>query len=319
MFEVLEVQGLATVQDLGRRGWRRFGVPTSGPMDAFAFQAANLLVGNSMNAAALEIGSGEITLRPAEDCVIATAGAGYSLGIYNWEFPLWDSCFVRAGWTIRLRKTGHGMWVYLAVAGGIEIKSVLDSASTYLRGRFGGLDGRLLQEGDRLPLGAAKRPLAELAAQTLIKEARPVYSEVPVVNVIPGPQIERFDKKSRETFFSETYGVSLSSDRMGYRLEGPPLYSTQEAELTSEGIVPGAVQVPADGQPIVMMADCATAGGYPKIAAVTSADMPLLAQCMPGRDHIRFRQTTIEAAQERYRASMQKLESGVSQLEDQDW
>jgi antagonist of KipI len=318
MLEVLEVQALATLQDLGRRGWRRFGVPTSGPMDAFAFQAANLLVGNSINTAAIEIGLGEIALRASQDCVIATAGAGYSLEISNWEFPLWDSCFVRAGWTIRLRKTGPGMWVYLAAAGGFEIKAVLDSASTYVRGGFGGLDGRLLQAGDRLPLGVAKRPLAELAAQTIIKEARPVYSEMPVVNVIPGPQLDRFDKKNIETFFSESYGISLSSDRMGYRLEGPPLSFTQEAELTSEGIMWGAVQVPADGQPIVMMADCATAGGYAKIAAVTSADMPLLAQCRPGTDRATFRQTTIEAAQEQYRASMQRLKSGIRHLEDED-
>jgi antagonist of KipI len=319
MFEVLEVQGLASMQDLGRRGWRRFGVPSSGPMDAFAFQAANLLVGNPVNTTAVEIGSSEMSLRATQDCVIAAAGAGYSLAVYHWEFPLWDSCFVRAGWTIRMRKTGSGMWAYVAVAGGFEIKAILDSSSTYLRGRFGGMDGRLLQAGDHLPIGTPKRSLGELAGHTLTKEARPDYSEMPVVDVLPGPQIDRFDEKSKATFFSVPYQVSLSSDRMGYRLEGPALNSTPGAELTSEGLVPGAVQVPADGQPIVMMADCATTGGYPNIGAVSSADLARLAQCMPGKDHVRFRQTTIEAAQQQYRARMQKLRSGIMESEEPEW
>jgi len=311
MFEILNVSGLATIQDLGRTGWRRFGVPTSGPMDAFAFRAANLLVGNSMNAAALEIGLGEIELRATQDCVIAAAGAGYSLSVYVWDFPLWDSCFVRAGWKIRLRKKGFGTWAYLTISGGFDVPEILDSRSTYLRGNFGGLDGRLLQAGDLLRSGEPSRSCDEMSARTLSEGARPAYSENPTVDVILGPQKDRFNEKNIQTFLSSSYKVSPSSDRMGYRFEGARLNHIGGADLTSEGMTMGAVQVPADGQPIVMMADCATAGGYPKIASVISADLPLLAQCTPGKDNIRFREITVEAAQEKYRVLMEKMKNGI--------
>jgi len=311
MFEVLDVSGLATIQDEGRTGWRRFGVPTSGPMDAFAFRAANLLVGNPSGAAALEIGAGEIELRATQDCVIAAAGAGYSLSIFTWTFPLWDSCFVRAGWTVSFRKNGFGMWAYLSVAGGFDVPEVIGSRSTYLRGNFGGLDGRLLQVGDVLQIGKPSHSLMELSARTLIEDARPNYSESPTVDVILGPQKNRFDEKNIQTFLSSSYKVSHSSDRMGYRFDGPRLKHIGGADLTSEGMTMGAVQVPADGQPIVMMADCATAGGYPKIASVVSADLPLLAQCTPGKDSVHFRETTVKAAQEKFRALMEKMKNGI--------
>ncbi len=311
MLEVLDVSGFATIQDLGRAGFRRFGVPASGPMDRFAFQAANLLVGNSLDAAAIEIGAGEIQLTATQDCVIAAAGAGFSLSVYVWDFPLWDSCFVRAGWKIRLKKSGAGMWGYLAVAGGFDAPKILGSQSTYLRGNFGGLGGRLLQAGDFLRSGKPSRPLTELSARSLAEEARLDYSENPIVDVILGPQKNRFDEKSIQMFLNETYKIGHSSDRMGYRLEGPRLKHVGGADITSEGMMAGAIQIPAGGQPIVMMADCATAGGYPKIASVITAELPLLAQCAPGKDSVRFRETTVEAAQENYRALMQKMKSGI--------
>ncbi len=280
-------------------------------MDAFAFQAANLLVGNSFDATAIEIGGGEIELRAHQDCAIAAAGAGYSLSVYIWEFPLWDSCFVRAGWTIRLKKNGFGMWAYLAVAGGFDVTPILDSRSTYLRGRFGGLDGRLLQSGDPLKVGTVKLPLMDLSARTLIEDAQPAYDESPTVEVILGPQKEYFTDGSIETFLSSSYRISTTSDRMGYRLEGAPLTHLGGADLISEGMNIGSIQVPADGQPIVMMADCATTGGYPKLASVIRADLPLLAQGAPGKDSVRFRETTVEAAQEKYRVMMEKMKNGV--------
>ena len=311
MLEVINASGLATIQDLGRRGWRRFGVPLSGPMDAFAFQAANLLAGNSLDAAAIEIGGGEIELRSNQDCVITAAGAGYSLSVYIWEFPLWNSCFVRAGWTIRLKKNRVGMWAYLAVAGGFDIMPVLDSRSTYLRGHFGGLDGRLLQSGDQLKVGTVKLSLMDLAARTLIEDARPAYCKSPKVEVVLGPQNESFTDDSIETFLSSSYRVSTTSDRMGYRLEGTPLTHLRGADLISEGMNIGLIQVPADGQPIVMMADCATTGGYPKIASVIRADLPLLAQCTPGKDSVQFKEITVEAAQEKYCAMIEKMKNGI--------
>lgn len=309
--EVIDVSGLATIQDSGRKGWRRFGVPTSGPMDIFAFRAANALAGNPSNFAVVEIGLGDITFRALQDCIIAVTGTGYNLAIYLWEFPLWSSFFVHSGWTIRFNKMDNGIWAYLAIAGGVQTQPVLGSRSTYLRGVFGGLEGRQLQVGDRIPTGRPLYALDGLAARTLPIEARPSYSDHPVIDVVMGPQTKYFSNESIQTFLSSDYSVSLTSDRMGYRLEGPPLTQRGKTELISEGMTFGAIQVPASGQPIVMMADCPTTGGYPKIAAVTSADLPLLAQCVPNKPRISFQETTIAKAQKKYRMLMSKLKSSI--------
>jgi len=308
--EVVELSGLATIQDSGRTGWRKFGVPSSGPMDAFAFHAANMLAGNTSNGAAIEIGLGDITLRALRDCVVSVTGVDYSLSIYVWEFPLWSSYYVRAGWTIRLNKLDYGMWAYLAIAGGFQTHLVLDSVSTNLRGHFGGLDGRQLQTGDVLRSRTPSRLLNELAARTLPESARPVYSDNPIVDVIMGPQEKYFTDDSIATFMSQEYTVSNTSDRMGYRLEGATLKHRRKAELISEGMTMGAIQIPSNGQPIVMMADSPTTGGYPKIGTVASADLPLLAQCVPGKSKIRFRETTVAKAQKKYR----ELISGLGRI-----
>src|ERR671923_2666648 len=140
--EVIDVSGLATVQDSGRKGWRQFGVPTSGPMDIFAFHAANILVGNPIESAVIEVGLGDVAFQALRDCVVAVTGRGYKLSIYVWEFSLWSSFFVRAGWKIRLSKIDGGLWAYLALSGGIQSQPSLGSRSTYLRGAFGGFEGR---------------------------------------------------------------------------------------------------------------------------------------------------------------------------------
>jgi len=313
--EVVEADGLATVQDLGRAKWMRFGVPHSGPMDGFAFRAANALAGNPADSAALEIGAGDIVLRATQDCVIAVTGAGFRLSVYIWDFHLWDSIFVRQGWMIRLTKTAGGTWAYLAACGGIQTEPVLGSRATYLRGRLGGLDGRRLQPGDLLQTASSAGSLEHLAGRTLAPHRRPIYSAAPVVEVIPGPQIDRFTGASMETFLASEYAVSFLSDRMGYRLEGAQLTHQGSPDLLSEGMAPGAVQVPAGGQPIVMMADSPTTGGYPKIAAVVSADLHLLAQCPPGSGRVRFRETTVESAQKRFRAQMEGLKNGIIDAE----
>ena len=311
--EVLDVNGLATVQDSGRTGWRKFGMPVSGPMDTFAFHAANQLAGNTLHQAAIEIGLGDITFRALHDCVIAVAGFGYGLSVYIWDFPLWSSYYVRAGWTVRLNKLDSGMWTYLAISGGVQTQPVLDSRSTYLRGHFGGLEGRQLQIGNVIKSGNPERPLTDLAARTLPKDARPLYIDNTVVDVIPGPQSKYFTDESIATFMSQEYMVSNTSDRMGYRLEGAPLMQCNKTELISEGMTMGAIQIPSNGQPIVMMADSPTAGGYPKIGTVVSADLPLLAQCVPGKSKIRFREMTVARAQKKYRALMSGLERIVEE------
>ncbi len=309
MLELLEVGGLGTIQDGGRLGWRRFGVPLAGPMDCFAFDAANLLVGNDSSAAALEIGAGDLALRAQYDCLIAVTGVGYQVSVNIWTFPMWSSYFVRSGWVIRLTKRGFGMWAYLALAGGFDVPPVLGSRSTYLRGRFGGIEGRSVQPGDLLRGTAPRRPLMELAGRTVVPHAQPAYGPSPTLEVIPGPQYDDFRADDASTFFSSAYTISASSDRMGYRLGGPALRGG--SDLTSEGMAIGSIQVPAGGQPIVMMADCATTGGYPKIACVTRASMPLLAQCTPGQDELRFRRTTVNAAQAAYRGMMEALQHGI--------
>jgi antagonist of KipI len=305
--KLIDVSGLVTIQDSGRKGWRQFGVPTSGPLDAFAHSAANTLVSNLTDCAAFEIGLGDVTFQATQDCVIAVTGGGYKLSIYVWEFPLWSSFFVRAGWKISLSKTGNGMWAYLAVAGGIQTQPMLGSHSTYLRGALGGLKGSQLQSGDVVNIGYLSHSPYELAARTFPEEARPAYTQNPTLDVIMGPQTDYFTDESIEIFLSNEYSVSLTSDRMGYRLEGPALTHRNKTELISEGMIFGAIQVPSNGQPIVMMADCPTTGGYPKIGTVASADLPLLAQCIPNKSKIRFRETTVAKAQKRYRALINGL------------
>jgi antagonist of KipI len=311
--QIIEVNGLATLQDSGRAGWRKFGVPISGAMDAFAFRAANSLAGNDPYSTAVEIGLGDIAFRALHDCVVSVAGVGFGLSIYIWDFPLWSSYYVRGGWTIRLTKLDSGMWAYLAISGGVRTPPVLGSASTYLRGPFGGLDGRQLQAGDVLRSGIPSRPLNELAARTLPESARPLYGDSPTLDVIMGPQEKYFTEESTAKFISQEYTVSSTSDRMGYRLEGPALVHRNKVELISEGMTMGAIQVPSSGQPIVMMADSPTTGGYPKIGTVASADLPLLVQCVPGKSKIRFRKTTVAKAQKKYRELTHGLEKVVEE------
>ncbi len=204
---------------------------------------------------------------------------------------------MRAGWHVHVKKKSGGNWAYLAAAGGFEVDPILGSRSTYLRGGL----GKAIQVGDLLQIGKPEGELDELAARTLPVEKYLVYSQSPVIEVIPGPQKERFTDKGFQTFLNSEYTLSPSFDRMGYRLEGDPITHLAGADLISEGMTMGSVQVPANGQPIVMMADGPTTGGYPKIANVVRADLPLLAQCEVGVSKIRFKETTVEKAQEKYR------------------
>lgn len=310
MLEILEAGGLLTLQDSGRRDWQKFGVPVSGPMDWFAFRAANALVGNDVNAAAMEIGFGEVTLRAHRDCVLAVAGAGFAASCYVWTFPLWNSFYVRSGWIVRVMKQEDGNWAYLAVAGGIEMEPMLGSRSTYP-----GL-GENLQVGDFLKTGRPSQPLNDLAARAFPAAKRPAYGQTPLIEAIPGPQSDWCTQEGLDAFCSCSYSVSTSSNRMGYRLEGLPVTRSHGAELLSEGMVAGSIQIPANGQPIVMMADSPTTGGYPKIANVVRADLPVLAQVAPRTGQIRFKLTTVEAAQSHYRRMLQNIDDGIEKIDD---
>lgn len=294
MLKVIDSSGLISFQDLGRKGFQSFGVPVSGAMDWFAHQVANELVGNSKNATTLEIGLGEITLQALRDTTLAVTGAGYEIQNYVWTFPLWTSFYVRAGWHVQIKKIRGGNWAYLAMAGGFDVPQVLGSASTYIRGGL----GNAIQAGDILQGGKPSAELTKLAARDFPVEKYMTYSQTPTIDVIAGPQRERFDN----TFFENEYTLSKSFDRMGYRLEGKEIKLNDTSELISEGMTMGSIQITNQGQPIVMMADSPTTGGYPKIANVIWADLPLLAQCEAGNSKIRFQEVNLEEAQEKYKS-----------------
>jgi biotin-dependent carboxylase-like uncharacterized protein len=280
-------------------------------MDPFALRAANLLVGNPPEAAALEITLVGPTLRATEPVLIAVTGADLALRVNGWDLPPWMAVYVRQGWLIEFGGRRVGCRAYLAVAGGIGVPPVLGSRSTCLSGGFGGYEGRALRAGDVLLIGQVSFHLPSLAGRSFPAGLLPPCGDTPEVHVVLGPQDDYFTAEGVATFLGAEYRVGSLSDRMGYRLQGPPILHRGATGIISDGVPLGAVQVPADGQPIVMMADRQTTGGYPKIATVISADVPLLAQCMPGQSTVRFKVVSVEEAQLRYRKVMKALEEVI--------
>lgn len=296
MLHVIEPGFLSTVQDSGRRGWARYGIPSSGPMDLVAFQAANALVGNDPNAAALEITLTGPHMVAGCDCLIAVCGAEFSVQVGLLPVPTWHAVFVRSGYPIHFGRRLRGARAVLAVYGGIDVPLFLGSKATYLNGGFGGLQGRALRPGDQLPLG--KTPFRDLvmhAGASWPKAQRPAYSSEPVIRVVLGPQLDYFSTTALNTLLQQPYTISPASDRMGMRLQGPVIVHQKEPGIVSDGVITGSIQVPPDGMPIVMMVDHQTTGGYSKIATVIQADIPILAQCLPG-DTVRFTAVTLAEA-----------------------
>ncbi len=288
---------LLTVQDLGRPGARRYGVPRGGAMDLFALAAANRLVGNPAGAAALELTAGGVELRLGRAAMLALTGADLGATLDGRPLPSWTAVRAPAGSRLRLagRKGGWGARAYLAFAGGIGVPAVLGSRATDLAGGFGGLDGRPLRAGDRLPLDAPS-PMAALSAGARWPDAlRPPYGPTPSLRLIPGPHLGCFAPDALAALGAATLRVSATSNRMGYRLEGLSLPHLRPSSLPSLGVGPGVVQVPPDGAPILLMADAQTTGGYPVIGAVAGADLPLAAQLLPG-DTLRLVPTSLDEA-----------------------
>lgn len=281
-----------TVQDLGRPGNRAAGVPVSGAADVFAARVANLLVGNSEDAAVLECTLIGPELRFEEEVVIAVAGAEFE-GV-----EMWKPVAVRAGETLRLGRVRRGCRGYVAVRGGIDVAPILGSRSTCLRGRFGGVKGRALRDGDVVRIGgeAAGRSSVDRSTWFIDPRVLPVYPANPVVRVLPGAEADEFPRDWMEREFE----VTAQADRMGVRLRGKPLVRESATELLSSGVAPGTVQVPPDGQPILLLADAQTIGGYPRLAHVVSVDLAQVAQLQAG-DRIRFRAVTLEEAHQAWR------------------
>src|SRR5262249_1023469 len=312
--KIIEAGPLITVQDLGRLGFQRFGVPTSGAMDGLAFRVANALVCNSAEAACLEIGLGNLIMRVDDPCVIAVTGRGMDLVINDQGLPSWSAIYVRSGWEVEVVRREWG-WAYLALAGGIDVPLVLGSRSTYLRGSFGGVEGRVLRSGDVLCVGQSRHG-AEIAGRAMMP---PAYAYEITVDAIPGPQMDQFTEEGVNTFLSTEYAITLESDRMGYRLSGETIRHSSGADIVSDGIVLGTVQIPSSGQPILMMSDHATTGGYTKIATVSSLDTWRIAQCPPGKGKIQFRMTKVEAAQRKYRQVFGDLRAGIADPRNERW
>jgi antagonist of KipI len=274
---------LTTVQDRGRFGYQASGVPVAGPMDSFSHRLANQLVGNDPDAATLEITLIGPELVVEADTTLAITGAQFDVACGDRSVPAGTSFGVHAGSRLKFGRIHHGARAYLAVAGGVQTAPVLGSRATHLVSRMGGLAGRALVAGDRIPIatGAGPRPHRKAAGLMLPPRGRAL------LRVLPGPQDHWFAPEALKMMVSVGFRISPRSNRMGYRLEGPPLPRVKDSELISEPVGIGAIQVPAAGEPILLMADRQTAGGYPKIGHVISADLPLAGQLAPG-DFIEF-------------------------------
>jgi allophanate hydrolase len=284
-----------SVQDAGRNGFQDVGLPASGPLDRISLRLANALVGNPPDAPALEMLLHGPTLAVLADSVrIAIVGgdADIAIGSNARVVPAGRSVRLVRGDVFRVRGFGDSVCAYLAIEGGPDIAPLLGSASTYVRSGIGGFHGRVLRPGDRVPLALAAVDVHDEHALS-----RPVdlALEQPV-RVVLGPQRDYFTDDAVATLLSADYVISNQADRMGYRLEGPALAHAKGYNIVSDGTVVGAVQVPGSGQPIVLMVDNQTTGGYPKIATVISADIPVLGRRKPGR-RIRFVAVDVPTAQ----------------------
>ena len=282
---ILRAGMLTTVQDIGRQGHRAAGVPLSGAMDRFALRVANLLVGNPENTPGIEFTLAGPELVFAKDVIVAVGGGDFG------ALRPWQPALVRSGERLKFGHARRGCRGYLAVAGGLKIPPVLGSCSTFLRGGFGGWKGRALRDGDVLKAKGSTRRFG--GKWHVDKRILPAYSAAPEVRIVSGAQADEFGGE----IFSEEFGVSSQSDRMGVRLKGAVLVRRASGEVASATVVPGTIQVPPDGQPIVLMADAQTIGGYPQIGHVISVDLPVVAQLRPG-DTVRFRAVTLAEAHE---------------------
>ena len=290
--EILEPGLLTTVQDLGRRGFQRYGIPVCGALDAVSLRIANILVGNPEGAAGLEVTFMGPALKFNADAVFAVAGADFDLELDGRAVRTWESFEASAGATLRMGQATDGLRAYIAVAGGIAVPSLMGSRSTDLKGGFGGFEGRALQAGDALPVGHSPH-VADWTATGMPSgiSRQPTYGQDFTIRVTMGPQDGEFTDSGLNTLLSSEYAVSTQSDRMGYRLEGPAVEHVTGADIVSDGTALGSVQVPGNGQPIILLADRGTTGGYTKVATVIGPDIGLLAQAMPGA-RVRFAAVT---------------------------
>lgn len=300
MIEIMSTGALATVQDLGRKGALKWGVGAAGAMDDLALLSGNILLDNTDDAAAIEIQIFPFQVRFLEDCAFAVTGADCGAKLDDSTLLPWWVHMARAGQVLHLGLPRRDAWAasraYLCLAGGVDVPPVLESRSTQLRGAFGGLEGRALRPGDRIGAGTARQ--TSCAGFGLCPPALALPMSVdglPAVRVLPAAEYDAYPAAAQQRFWAEPWRITPQSDRYGFRLEGTPLIPAVPIELRSHGIVPGVIQVPHGGQPIVQMRDAQPSGGYPKIGTVIEADLWRLGQAPIG-SRIRFVEVTWDEA-----------------------
>jgi antagonist of KipI len=311
MITIMKPGLLSSIQDLGRYGYQKYGVIASGAMDPLAHRLANLLVGNKENKPTIEITLLGPVIQFEQDSLISICGGDLSPTINGKSLRSWRTVFVKKGSHLRFGHARSGCRAYMSVAGGFSIPTIMESKSTYLRAQIGGYHGRSLEVGDQImfapPSKLSKRMILQLSKnltdQPFIEMDWAVSSDLipnlhsePSIRVMKGLQYQLFTKKSQEQFFTEPFRVTTQSDRMGYRLQGPHLELEHANEMISEAVSFGTIQVPAEGNPIVLLADRQTTGGYPKIGQIATVDLSSIAQAKPG-DMIHFSKITHEEAQ----------------------
>jgi antagonist of KipI len=302
---------LTSVQDLGRTGFRRFGVSASGALDSFALRVGNLLVGNDEAAAGLEITFGGLQLRFQEERIVAWCGGEFDVRVGPTALAAGHACSISAGDELKFGPPKIGCRCWLAVSGGIDVAMVLGSRSTDLRANFGGFDGRALRDGDELLLGEFRRSSRPVGTTEKISLRTAPHDWVspakrePMLRFVRGVDWNRFSaslaagalakEATVQRFTNELFAVSSDSDRMGVRLDDPELKREDNIDLISEAVAPGTIQVPPSGKPILLLGDCQTIGGYPKIAHVITVDLGIAAQLRPG-DRVRFSEVSLADA-----------------------
>ncbi|MBT2640855.1 biotin-dependent carboxyltransferase [Bacillus sp. ISL-41] len=294
LFKVLKAGLQTTVQDIGRTGYQQYGITTSGAMDSYSMQMANLLVGNPIGEAGLEAAVLGPRLEALTDASIAICGGDLEPMVNSSKVPMWKSFVLKNGDILSFGAAKSGARAYISFAGGIDVPLVLGSKSTFINGKLGGFKGRALESGDLVHGNPFVRRNRFLHSSLV-----PEYASEMDIRVIIGPHQDKFSQTEKDRFLSSEYTLTSQSNRMGYRLEGPQLETIGGSDIISDAIPLGGIQVPANGQPIILLSERQTTGGYARIATVISVDIPLLAQARPGTK-IRFKEITVGEAQEQY-------------------
>lgn len=314
--EIIKPGMLATVQDLGRVGYQRFGVNCNGAMDESSARVANILVGNNEHEAVIELTLFGSALKFTSTHLISICGGDMNPYVNNQPVDMWQPIIVSEGSSLTFAQYRAGCRVYIAIAGGIDIPKVLGSYSTSLRAKVGGYEGRALKAGDVLHIKKIQSTSLSYKLWTKIEGQErlsfhaqhfaPAYEDVVTVRYVKGPDFAQLTEHSQKQWATSVWKIDAQSDRMGYRLQGEQLEWEEREEKISEGVVHGTVQLPANGQPIVLLADRQTIGGYPKIAVIISKDISLLGQLKPGQK-IAFVEVSLTEAEQLYIAYEQDI------------